>query len=134
MKTLISTIEFNSLGDERGGLVSLEANENIPFSIKRVYYIFGSKAGIARGFHAHKKLKQVAIAVSGSCRFIIDDGQFKESKVLSSPTEGLLIDSCVWREMHDFSHDCVLMVLASDYYDEADYIRNYQDFLKIMRK
>lgn len=134
MKTLISTIEFNSLGDERGGLVSLEANENIPFSIKRVYYIFGSKAGIARGFHAHKKLKQVAIAVSGSCRFIIDDGQSKESKILSSPTEGLLIDSCVWREMHDFSHDCVLMVLASDYYDEADYIRNYQDFLKIMRK
>ena len=131
--SLVKFINFDSLGDERGSLISLEAQKNIPFEIKRVYYLFQTKANVARGFHAHKKLKQVAIAVSGSCRFILDDGTTKNEVVLDDPSKGLLIDSCIWREMHDFSQDCVLIVLASDLYDEDDYIRNFNNFLLEVR-
>ncbi|WP_163306479.1 sugar 3,4-ketoisomerase, partial [Enterobacter ludwigii] len=101
---------------------------NIPFSIKRVYYIFDTKEGVRRGFHAHKKLKQVAIAVKGSCRFLLDDGTERIEVVLDNPAQGLLIESCIWREMYDFSSDCVLMVLADSHYDEKDYIRDYDAF------
>lgn len=115
-------------GDERGSLVSLETNKNIPFEIKRVYYIFDTKEEVIRGFHAHKQLKQVAIAVKGSCRFLLDDGKEKISILLDNPAQGLLIESFIWREMSEFSKDCVLMILANDYYDESDYIRSYEDF------
>ncbi|EPG0370966.1 sugar 3,4-ketoisomerase [Photobacterium damselae] len=127
--SLIKLIEFNQLGDDRGGLVSLEQNKNIPFDIKRVYYIFDTRNGVARGFHAHKDLQQVAICIKGSCRFILDSGVQRESVILDKPNVGLFIDNMIWREMHDFSEDCVLMVIASYHYDEADYIRNYDDFL-----
>lgn len=127
---LIKLVDFCSLGDDRGNLVALEGMKNIPFEVKRIYYIFNTKQGVVRGLHAHKALKQIAIALKGSCRFIIDDGRTREETILSSPTRGLLIDSCVWREMHDFSDDCVLMVLASEYYDESDYIRDYSVFLQ----
>lgn len=105
-------------------------NNNIPFEVKRIYYIFDTKLNVVRGLHAHKNLKQVAIALKGSCRFVLDDGKVREDVWLKSPNEGLLIDSCLWREMHDFSEDCVLMVIASEKYDESDYIRNYEEFLK----
>ncbi|WP_272672792.1 sugar 3,4-ketoisomerase [Providencia sp. PROV037] len=127
---LVNTIEFKKLGDDRGSLVSLEQNKNIPFEIKRIYYIFGTKDGVSRGFHAHKNLQQVAICVKGSCRFLLDDGKTKEEIILDKPDTGLHINSFIWREMHDFSEDCVLMVLASELYDESDYIRNYDDFLE----
>ncbi|WP_114634236.1 sugar 3,4-ketoisomerase [Vibrio splendidus] len=126
---MIKTFRFNVLGDERGSLVSLEEFGNIPFEIRRVYYIFDTKSQISRGFHAHKNLEQVAICVKGSCRIILDDGQSRESVVLDSPSKGLYIDNSKWREMHDFSQDCVLLVLASNAYDESDYIRDYDDFL-----
>ncbi|WP_332402566.1 FdtA/QdtA family cupin domain-containing protein [Vibrio metschnikovii] len=128
--SLVKLISFESLGDHRGSLVALEQNKNIPFAIKRIYYIFDTKQGVVRGLHAHKALKQVAIAVKGSCRFVIDDGKTKEEVILDRPTKGILIDSCLWREMHDFSEDCVLMVLASEHYDESDYIRDYSEFLE----
>ena len=127
---LIKTISFKSLGDERGSLVSLEGNKSVPFDIKRVYYIFGTKEGISRGFHAHRNLKQVAVCVIGSCRFILDNGNQRDEVVLDKSTTGLLIDNLIWREIYDFSPDCVLMVLASKHYDENDYIRSYSDFLK----
>lgn len=130
MANLIKLIEFPPLGDDRGSLVALEANKTVPFAIKRVYYIFGTKAGVARGFHAHKALKQVAVCVTGSCRMVLDDGYQKEEVLLDSPMKGLVIEEMVWREMHDFTQDCVLLVLASEHYDEVDYIRNYKDFLK----
>ncbi len=130
--SLIKTIEFDLLGDERGSLISLEENKNIPFEIKRVYYIFGTEQGVARGFHAHKELVQVAICVKGSCSFLMDNGNRKETVNLDSPSIGLVIDVMQWHEIHDFSEDCVLMVLASDYYDEADYIRDYDAFKKVM--
>ena len=127
---LVNTIEFQKLGDERGSLVSLEQNKNIPFDVKRIYYIFGTKEGVSRGFHAHKNLQQVAICVKGSCRFLLDDGHNKENIILDSPNVGLHINNFIWREMHDFSEDCVLVVLASELYDESDYIRDYNIFLK----
>lgn len=129
---LVKIVNFNSLGDNRGQLISFEGNKNIPFEIKRVYCIYATKSDVVRGLHAHKTLKQVAIALSGSCRFVLDNGMTREEQILNSPTQGLLIDSCLWREMHDFSDDCVLMILASDHYDEADYIRDYQVFLNTM--
>ena len=127
--SLIKWIDFSALGDERGSLVALEAEKSVPFMIKRVYYIFGTKAGVSRGFHAHRKLQQVAICITGSCRMILDDGQQRSEVLLNSPNKGLVIGDLVWREMHDFSEDCVLLVLASEHYDESDYIRNYDDFI-----
>ena len=126
--SLINIINFKSLGDERGSLVALEGGKSVPFDIKRVYYIFGTREGVSRGFHAHRSLKQVAICVAGSCRFILDDGKFREEILLEKSSVGLLIEGLTWREMHAFSPDCVLMVLASEYYDEADYIRDYRTF------
>ena len=132
--SLIKTISLKSIGDERGSLVALEGNKSVPFDIKRVYYIFGTKEGVSRGFHAHRNLKQVAICVTGSCRVVLDNGKQRKEVALNKSTTGLLIDDLTWREMYDFSPDCVLMVLASEYYDEADYIRDYQNFLKAVVK
>lgn len=126
--SLINLIEFKTLGDERGSLISLEQNKNIPFEIKRIYYIFGTKENVSRGFHAHKKLRQLAVCVRGSCRFVMDNGSQKEEIILDSPDKGLVIDTMQWHEMHDFSEDCIIIVLANDYYDESDYIRNYENF------
>ena len=126
--SLLKIIDFPALGDERGSLISLETYKQIPFDIKRVYYIYGTQTGVARGFHAHKKLQQVAVCVSGKCRMILDDGDKREELWLDSPAKGLLIEDMVWREMHDFSDDCVLLVLASEHYDESDYIRDYEEF------
>lgn len=131
MMALAKLIHLPVLGDDRGSLIALEGNKNIPFDIKRIYYIYGTKTGVSRGFHAHKALKQVAIAVSGSCRFILDDGIEREDILLNDPAQGLLIESFMWREMHDFSDDCVLMVLANQLYDEDDYIRNYDEFISL---
>ncbi|UEK59481.1 FdtA/QdtA family cupin domain-containing protein [Providencia rettgeri] len=128
--TLANIIEFQILGDDRGSLISLEQHKNIPFNVKRIYYIFGTKEGVSRGFHAHKNLQQVAICVKGSCRFVLDDGYNKDEIILDNPNIGLHINSFMWREMHDFSEDCVLIVLASELYDESDYIRDYQVFLE----
>jgi dTDP-4-dehydrorhamnose 3,5-epimerase-like enzyme len=130
--SLIETVSFKPLGDERGSLVALEGNESVPFDIKRVYYIFGTKEGASRGFHAHRSLKQVAVCVTGSCRFVLDNGKQREEIVLDRSTIGLLINSLTWREMYDFSPDCVIMVLANEHYDESDYIRDYQEFLKVL--
>ncbi|MBT9182788.1 WxcM-like domain-containing protein [Pectobacterium punjabense] len=127
----VNFLQLQTHGDERGSLISLEQGNNIPFSIKRVYYMFNTKKEVHRGFHAHKKLKQVVIAVRGSCRFILDNGKEKIDLLLDNPAQGLLIESFIWREMYNFSDDCVLMVLADSLYDESDYIRNYDDFIKI---
>lgn len=127
----IKLIPLQTHGDDRGSLIALEDGHNIPFAIKRVYYIFNTKEGVARGFHAHKQLKQVAIAVRGSCRFVLDDGKERVELLLNDPAQGLLIESFMWREMHDFSEDCVLMVLADQHYDESDYVRDYDEFVKM---
>lgn len=117
-------------GDDRGSLVSLEANKNLNFDIKRVYYIYDTKINTPRGFHAHKDLEQALVCVNGSCRIKIDDGFEKEIFELNSPDKALYIGKNLWREMFDFSQGCVLMVLASDYYNPDEYIRDYDEFLR----
>ncbi len=128
----IQFIQFQSHGDDRGSLVSLEDHKNIPFTIERVYYLFNTQNEVRRGLHAHKKLKQLAIVLKGSCRFLLDDGKEKIELLLDNPEQGLYIESFMWREMYDFSEDCVLLVLADSFYDEADYIRDYQEFKKMV--
>ncbi|WP_289117409.1 FdtA/QdtA family cupin domain-containing protein [uncultured Idiomarina sp.] len=131
--SLVKWIDFQSLGDERGSLVAVEVgmDKAVPFDIKRVYYIYHTEKKVSRGYHAHKKLKQVAICVAGKCRMVLDDGKKREEVWLDSPTKGLVIEDMTWREMHDFSDDCVLLVLASEHYDESDYIRDYEEFKKL---
>jgi dTDP-4-dehydrorhamnose 3,5-epimerase-like enzyme len=124
-------IKLKTLGDERGSLIALEDNYNVPFNIQRVYYIFDTKKGVERGFHAHMHLKQLAIAVKGSCTFILDNSKTRKEITLDDPGFGILIEGVIWREMKDFSSDCVLLVLASEPYDEKDYIRDYQKFMDI---
>lgn len=132
--SLVKLIDLPSFGDERGGLVAIESSQSIPFDVKRLYYIFNTELDKPRGFHAHLDLKQVAICLKGSCRFILDDGTHKEEVILNSPTQGLIIESLTWREMHDFSEDCVLLVLASEHFDENDYIRDYKQFKQIVER
>ena len=123
-------IFFNNFGDDRGNLVSLESLKNIPFDIKRIYYIYGTKSLVSRGKHAHKKLKQIRICVSGKVDVYCEYKGKKQMFHLDNPSEGLFLDGAVWHEMENFSQDSVLIVLADDFYDESDYIRNYQDFLE----
>ena len=121
-------LSFRVHGDHHGRLVALEKGEDFPFEIKRVYYVWGTSAHIVRGKHAHRKLEQVIICTSGACDFVLDDGRARVTVHLDDPTQGLYIKGNIWREFTHFSPDCVVMVLASEYYDEADYIRDYEQF------
>lgn len=112
-----------------GKLTFLESMRDIPFEVRRVYYIYDVVEGERRGFHAHKNLEQYLICVKGKCTILLDDGKEKRDVILDNPNEGLYVRTNVWHEMYDFSKDAVLLVLASDYYDENDYIRSYEDFL-----
>ncbi|MDR3048840.1 MAG: FdtA/QdtA family cupin domain-containing protein [Elusimicrobiota bacterium] len=126
-------MQMKIFGDKRGKLVSLEANKNIPFEIKRVYYIFDTLPDENRGMHAHKNLEQIVIAMDGSCQFVLDDGKTKEEVWLNRPDIGLYIGKNMWRQMRHFSYGCKLMILTNQYYDEKEYIRNYDEFLKSIR-
>ena len=124
---------FQPHGDERGQLISLEEYKDIPFGIKRVYYMYDTGVGVTRGFHAHKSLQQILVCIHGSCKIKLDNGREKKVVLLEKPYEGLYVSNIMWREMYDFSPDAVLMVLASELYDESDYIRNYDEFLKYVK-
>lgn len=123
---------FQQHGDERGQLVALEEFNDIPFKIKRVYYMYDTVQGVHRGLHAHKSLEQILICIHGSCKILMDNGKDKKVVCLEKPYEGLYISNDIWREMFDFSSDAVLLVLASEKYDESDYIRNYEDFIQFV--
>ena len=124
---------FQQHGDERGQLVALEEYKDIPFQIKRVYYMYDTGKGVRRGYHAHKSLEQILICIHGTCKILLDNGKEKKIVPLEKPYEGLYIANNIWREMFDFSPDAVLMVLASDFYNEEDYIRDYEEFLEFVR-
>lgn len=126
----IKKYNFQPHGDSRGQLIAIEECKDIPFDIKRVYYMYDTTNEAVRGKHAHKSLEQILVCTSGSCKILLDDGKDKEVVELNKPYEGLYISNAIWREMYDFSKDAVLMVLASNYYDESDYIRNHDDFIK----
>lgn len=121
-------LDFPVMGDADGWLVAVEARKSIPFAIERTYYIFGTRPGVVRGKHAHHKLQQLMICLAGSCQVLLDDGRVREDVPLSANHRGLYIDPMVWHEMHDFSPDCVLLVLADAWYDTRDYIRDYGRF------
>lgn len=126
-----SVIELDRHHSERKGSLSVvENNITIPFDIKRVYYLYDVPGGVSRGGHAHKAVKQMIVAVGGSFSVTLDDGFVKRTFFLNHPYQGLLVMPGLWRVLEDFSSGAVCMVLASDVYDEEDYIRNYRDFLK----
>ncbi|MGU5818697.1 sugar 3,4-ketoisomerase [Aeromonas caviae] len=128
----IQLIQLQTHGDVRGALVALEDGKNVPFEIHRVYYLFATQPDVTRGLHAHRELKQMLIAVRGSCRILLDDGKEKVNVLLDDPAQGLIIDSLIWREMYQFSDDCVLLVLANQHFDETDYIRDYSVFIDLV--
>jgi dTDP-4-dehydrorhamnose 3,5-epimerase-like enzyme len=122
------------VNDARGSLVALEGASNVPFEIERVYFLYGTAHGAERGFHAHRELEQWVVAVAGSCVITVDDASHRQEVELDAPDKALYIGPGIWREMRDFSSGAVLMVLASKPYDEADYIRDYDEFQLIAQR
>lgn len=123
-------IDLNVNGDSRGHLISFEKGSNCPFDVKRAFYIFDTKPNIARGAHANKNSEFMLIPISGSCKVKVDDGKNSQIIELNSPHHGLYLNKMLWKEMYDFSYNAILLVLASTYYDENEYIRDYNQFLK----
>ncbi len=130
----IKMYTFPPHGDDRGQLVAIEEGIDLPFDVRRVYYIYDTLPGVRRGFHAHLQLQQILLCVNGSCKINLDDGYETAEVVLDKPNVGLYISNNMWREMYDFSDGAVLLVLASEHYTEADYIRNYDAFLEMVRR
>lgn len=126
-----SIIHFPIVNDRRGNLTFIEGGKTVPFDVKRVYYLYDVPGGAHRGAHAHKALEQVIIAVSGSFDLLLDDGRRQQTVSLNRSYYGLYMKNMVWRELNNFSSGACCLVLASMHYDEADYIRNYDEFLSL---
>lgn len=126
-----SVIQIDKHHHEKGNISVVENEKTIPFGVKRVYYLYDVPGGESRGGHAHKELQQLIIAASGSFNVTLDDGNVKRTFTLNRPYQGLLVVPGIWRELDDFSSGSVCLVLASHLYEESDYIRDYNDFLKI---
>ena len=127
----VSKILLPTVNDLRGDITFIESKNHIPFDIARVYFLYNVPAGSGRGGHAHYELEQVIFALSGSFRLKIDNGKTRSNYWLSDPREGLLMSRMLWREIDSFSHGAVCMVLASKHFDEGDYIRDYEQFLRL---
>ena len=127
-------IEFPQKGDDRGHLVIVEGNRDIPFEIKRVFYIYGSDKDVIRGKHANYNTEFVLINVAGTSKVKVDDGTEQKIFSLDRPHTGIFLPRMVWKDMYDFSEDSVLLVLASEHYDETEYIRSYSEYLEIMKQ
>lgn len=125
-------IDIPKINNTKGNIGVIE-NDTIPFNVKRVYYLFDIPSGAKRGGHAHKNLKQVLIAISGSFDVILKDGKSKETITLNRPDKGLLIENNIWRELENFSSGSVCLVLASEEFSEDDYIRNYKEYLSFLK-
>jgi len=128
----VKYIRFNQLGDDRGKLVVIEGEQEVPFIIQRVFYIYGSDQDVVRGEHANLETEFVLINVCGSSKLRIDDGTNEKIYVLDKPHEGIYIPRMVWKDMYDFSEDSILLVLASQHYNGKEYIRDYDEYIKIM--
>lgn len=127
-------MDLPRIKDPRGNLTFIEGNTHVPFAIERVFYVYDVPGGEARGGHAQRKCEQFIIAVSGSFDVLVDDGRHRKTITLNRSYKGLYIPRLIWRELSNFSSGAVCLVLASDRYDEADYIRDYGDFLQVVRK
>lgn len=131
LKSNVEMLSFEQVGDERGYLVIVEGKQDIPFSIERAFYIYGSSTDVVRGKHANRKSQFVLINVSGKSKVKILDGEGNEAVFsLNRPHTGLYIPAMTWKEMYDFSEDSVLLCLASEHYDEEEYIRDYDEYVK----
>ena len=130
IKDQYKILEFGDLGDERGKLVVVEGAQDIPFEIKRVFYIYGSDSQVVRGQHANRNSEFVLINVSGSSQVRVDNGFEEEIIELNRPRMGLYLPTMLWKDMYDFSADSVLLVLANTHYDGHEYIRDYDEFIK----
>ena len=129
-------VELKQIVDENDGVLSIAEQLNeIPFEVERVYYIYGLEdTKLKRGFHAHKQLEQAIFCINGSFKLMIDDGNEKNYFFLNDPNKGVYMGSRLWHTMFEFSKDCIILVIASDYYDESDYIRNYSEFIEYVKK
>ena len=130
----VQILEFPTHGDERGHLVGVEGMKDIPFEINRIFYIYGSEADVIRGNHANREAEFVLINVAGSSKVRVLDGKGNETTVaLNRPHTGIYLPTMVWKEMYDFSSDSILLVLSSREYDAEEYIRNYDEFVKMVK-
>lgn len=133
MKENVRILEFPQKGDERGHLVIVEGMKDIPFDIKRIFYIYGSDATVVRGQHANRKSEFVLINVAGTSKVKVKDGKGNEAVFsLNRPHTGIYLPKMVWKDMYDFSEDSVLLCLASEHYDAQEYIRTYEEFVEIV--
>lgn len=123
-------IDTKFFGDKTGHLISFEKGSNCPFDIKRTFYIFDTVPGKIRGKHANRNSEFILIAISGSCKVKVDDGKNQEIIELNTPHKALYLDKMIWKDMYDFSYNAILLVLTNTIYDEGEYIRDYQQFLK----
>ncbi len=130
MKQLGTIINFPKIDDPRGNLTFAQPPTNIPFDIQRVYWVYDVPGGESRGGHAHIKTKEILIPVGGAFHVTLDNGNERKTYLLNHPWQGLLIDVGTWRTLDDFSSGAVCLVLASEKFEEEDYIRNYEDFIK----
>jgi hypothetical protein len=131
---LVEWFLFHHVDSPEGSLVVAQSEVDVPFAIKRVYFLHSIPPTQVRGKHAHKALTQIAVAVKGSCSFHLDDGHDQADVKLDSPSRGIILHPNIWREMYDFTPDCVLLILASAHFDEADYIRDYEAFKHAARR
>lgn len=135
LSELYEIINFNEYGDERGNLVVAEGDGmDVPFAIKRVFYMYGSDDEVIRGQHANRRTEFVLINVSGTSKVKVDNGYETEIIELNKPRMGLYLKTMVWKDMYDFSPDSVLLVLASEHYDGEEYIRDYEEFIKEVKQ
>jgi hypothetical protein len=128
-----SIINLPKIADPRGNLTFIEGERHVPFQIRRVYYLYDTPGGAERGGHAHKNLHQLIVAMSGSFDVVLDDGKEKKRFHLNRSYYGLYVCPMIWRELDNFSSGSVCMVLASNFYDESDYYRDFQEFLKVLK-
>ena len=134
MKTLGRIIDLPKITDPRGNLTVAEQLKDVPFDIKRAYWVYDVPGGESRGGHAHKRLRQLVVALSGSFHVTLDDGEHRQTYLLTHPWQALLIETGTWRTLDDFSSGAVCLVLASEVFDEEDYIYDYDDFLTYIGK
>lgn len=127
-------VEFSEMGDERGNLVVIEGNKDIPFDIKRVFYMYGTDSTMVRGSHANRKSEFVLINVAGKSKIKVDDGFSKSVIELDKPRMGVYLPAMLWKDMYDFSEDSVLLVLSSEHYDGSEYIRDYDEYIRIVNE
>lgn len=133
LKERCPVLFFDELGDERGHLVVVEGNQSIPFEIKRIFYIYGSDPAVVRGQHANRESEFVLINVAGTSKVRITDGSEEYIIELDRPHMGVYLPKMIWKDMYDFSADSVLLVIASTHYDGSEYIRDYNEYLRVMK-